>query len=76
MIAEMTRISSMSPESKNQLYVKLNAIAKRNKQRFFNGLHDQVINEYKVNMDHAMSTMQQHCTGQHLARIEELITQQ
>jgi len=75
-IAEMTRISSMSLESKNQLYIKLNAIAKRNKQRFFNGLHDQVINEYKANMDHAMRTMQQHCTGQHLAQIEELINQQ
>ena len=74
-IAEMTRISLMSPESKNQLYIKLNDIAKRNKQQFFNGLHDQVINEYKNNMDQAMITMQQHCTRKHLARIKELIDQ-
>jgi len=74
-IAEMTRISLMSPESKNQLYIKLNDIAKRNKQQFFNGLHDQVINEYKNNMNQAMITMQQHCTRKHLARIKELIDQ-
>ena len=75
-IAEMHRISALSPESKSQLFVAMNAIAQRNRQRFFNGLHDQVINEYKKNMDHAMSTMQQHCTGRHRAQLKELLNNQ
>ena len=54
----------------------MNAIAQRNQQRFFNGLHDQVINEYKNNMDHAMSTMQQHRTGRHYVQIKELLHNQ
>jgi hypothetical protein len=68
-IAEMRRIAALDPESKTQLFTAMNAIALRNQQRFFNGLHDQVINEYKNNMDHAMRTMQQHCTGRHLSLI-------
>lgn len=72
-IAEMTRIAALPQESKTQLFVAMNTIALRNQQRFFNGLHDQVINEYKNNIDHAMSTMQQHCTGRHRAQIKELL---
>jgi len=75
-IAEMRRIAALDPESKTQLFAAMNEIALRNQQRFFNGLHDQVINEYKNNMDHAMSTMQQHCTGRHRAQIKELLNNQ
>ena len=75
-IAEMARIAALSTETKTQLFVAMNVIALRNHQRFFNGFHDQVINEYKTNMDYAMSTMQQHCTGQHLAHIKELLNNQ
>ena len=72
-IAEMCRISSLAPESKTQLFIALHKIAERNKQRFFNGLFDQVIQEYKTNLDHAMTTMHQHCTGQHRTAIRQLL---
>lgn len=75
-IAEMARIAALPQESKTQLFAAMNTIALRNQQRFFNGLHDQVINEYKNNMDHAMRTMQQHCTGRHRAQIKELMNNQ
>lgn len=75
-IAEMRRIAALNPESKTQLFTALNTIAQRNQQRFFNGLHEQVINEYKNNMDQAMHTMQQHRTGRHRARIKELMNNQ
>ena len=72
-IAEMCRISSLAPESKTQLFIALHKIAERNKQRFFNGLFEQVIQEYKTNLDHAMTTMHQHCTGQHRTAIRQLL---
>ena len=75
-IAEMTRIAALPQESKTQLFAAMNTIALRNQQRFFNGLHDQVINEYNNNMDHAMHTMQQHRTGRHRAQIKELMNNQ
>jgi hypothetical protein len=75
-IAEMARIAALPQESKTQLFAAMNTIALRNQQRFFNGLHDQVINEYKNNMYQAMHTMQQHRTGRHWAQIKELLHNQ
>ena len=75
-IAEMARIAALGTESKTQLFAAMNEIALRNQQRFFNGLHDQVINEYKANLNHAMIMMQQHCTGRHSAVIKALVRKQ
>jgi len=72
-IVEMARIAALDPESKTQLFAAMNTIALRNQQRFFNGLHDQVINEYKNNMDQAMVVMQQYCTNKHHTVIQELL---
>jgi hypothetical protein len=74
-IQEMKRIASLDVDAKQRLYTKLHEIAQRNKQRFFNGLFDQVINEYKTNLDQAMDIMQQHRTGQHRAAIRQLLQQ-
>jgi len=74
-VAEMHRISKLDAESKTQLFIALYKIAERNKQRFFNGLFDQVIQEYKTNVDQAITIMQQHCTGQHRAVIRQLLEQ-
>ena len=72
-IQEMKRIAALDADAKQTLYTQLHEIAQRNKQRFFNGLFDQVIAEYKNNLDCAMSIMNQHCTGIHRARIQELL---
>ena len=74
-VAEMKRIADLDTAAKQVLYIKLHEIAKRNKQRFFDGLFDQVIEEYRTNMDQAMITMNQHCTGQHRAAIGQLLQQ-
>jgi hypothetical protein len=74
-IQEMKRIAGLAPDAKQVLYTKLHEIAQRNKQRFFNGLFDQVIEEYQTNLNHAMGIMQQHCTGQHRAAIRQLLQQ-
>jgi hypothetical protein len=74
-IQEMKRIAGLDTDAKQVLYTKLHEIAQRNKKRFFNGLFDQVINEYKTNLDQAMSIMQQHRTGQHRAAIRQLLQQ-
>jgi hypothetical protein len=74
-VQEMKRISALDTDAKQVLYAKLHAIAQRNKQRFFNGLFDQVIEEYKTNLDQAMIVMQQHCTGQHRVIIKQLLEQ-
>jgi hypothetical protein len=74
-IEEMKRISALDVDAKQVLYTKLHEIAQRNKQRFFNGLFDQVIEEYKTNLNQAMEIMQQHCTGAHRARIQQLLQQ-
>jgi hypothetical protein len=74
-IQEMKRIAGLDVDAKQRLYTKLHEIAQRNKQRFFNGLFDQVINEYKTNLDQAMDIMQQHRTGQHRAAIRQLLQQ-
>jgi hypothetical protein len=72
-IVEMKRIAMLDVNTKQVLYAKLHEIAQRNKQRFFHGLFDQVIEEYKTNLDQAITVMQQHCTGQHLTAIRQLL---
>jgi len=74
-IQEMKRIADLDVDAKQVLHTKLHEIAQRNKHRFFNGLFDRVINEYKTNLDQAMGIMRQHCTGQHRAAIRQLLQQ-
>jgi hypothetical protein len=74
-VQEMKRIAALAPDAKQVLYTKLHEIAQRNKQRFFNGLFDQVIEEYKTNLNQAMVIMQQHCTGRHRTAIRQLLQQ-
>jgi len=74
-VTEMKRIAAFDADAKQVLYTKLHAIAQRNKQRFFNGLFDQVIEEYKTNLDHAMTIMNQHCTSKHRTEILRLLEQ-
>jgi hypothetical protein len=74
-IQEMKRIADLDTAAKQVLYTKLHEIAQRNKQRFFNGLFDQVMEEYRTNLDQAMVIMQQHCTGQHRVVIGQLLQQ-
>jgi hypothetical protein len=74
-IQEMKRIAALDADAKQVLYTKLHEIAQRNKHRFFNGLFDQVMEEYKINLDHAMTIMNQNCTGTHRARIQQLLQQ-
>jgi hypothetical protein len=74
-VQEMKRIAALDADAKQVLYTKLHEIAQRNKQRFFNGLFNQVIEEYRANLDHAMSIMQQHCTDRHRTAIRQLLQQ-
>ena len=74
-IQEMKRIADLDAAAKQVLYTKLHEIAQRNKQRFFNELFDQVMEEYRTNLDQAMVIMQQHCTGQHQVVIGQLLQQ-
>jgi hypothetical protein len=74
-VQEMKRIASLAPDAKQVLYTKLHEIAQRNKQRFFNGLFDQVIEEYKTNLDQAITVMHEHCTGKHRTEICRLLQQ-
>jgi hypothetical protein len=74
-VQEMKRIARLDANTKQGLYTKLNEIAQRNKQRFFNSLFEQVIEEYKTNLNQAMIIMQQHCTGRHRAAIQQLLQQ-
>lgn len=72
-IQEMKRIAELDCDAKQILYTKLHEIAQRNKQRFFNGLFDQVIEEYKINLNQAMVIMQQHCTNKHHNVVQKLL---
>jgi hypothetical protein len=74
-VAEMKRIAALDTDAKQVLYTKLHKIAQRNKQRFFNGMVEQVIDEYKTNLNQAMAVMQQHCTGRHRTAIRQLLEQ-
>jgi hypothetical protein len=70
---EMQRISQLSLTERCKLYTDLDVICQRNKQHFFNGFIDQVIAEYKTNLDKAMQTMHQNCTGKHVNKIKKLL---
>ena len=72
-VKEMQRIAQLSTTEKYKLYLDLDVICQRNKQHFFNGFVDQVIAEYKTNLDCAMRIMQQNCTGKHLTEIKKLL---
>ena len=65
-IREMNRISSLASADKIALWNQLHQIAARNKQRFFSAEWQAgIIQEYADNMNQAMITMNQHCTGKH-----------
>jgi hypothetical protein len=70
---EMQRISQLSLTERCKLYTDLDSICQRNKQHFFDGFIGQVIDEYKTNLDKAMQTMHQNCTGKHVNEIKKLL---
>ena len=72
-VAEMQRIANLSSSARKDLYTKLQHIAQRNRDHFFGRLCDQVINEYKTNLDHAITIMNQHCTQAHRTVIQKLL---
>ena len=72
-VKEMQRISQLSSIEKCKLYTDLDVICQRNKQHFFNGFVEQVIEEYKTNLDTAMQIMHQNCTGKHADKIKKLL---
>jgi hypothetical protein len=74
-IREMKRIAALEVDAKQVLYAKLHEIAQRNKQHFFNKLFDQAIEEYRANLNQAMTVMSQHRTGQHRVAIQQLLQQ-
>ena len=72
-IQEMIRISSMSLEDKIVLWNQLHKIAERNKQRFFSvEWQASIIQEYVDNMNQAIITVNQHCTGKHWKQLQEI----
>ena len=59
-VDEMSRISLLPAEEKTQLYAKLQQIAYQNKLLFFSQTwQQQIINEYKTNMDTAIDNLHQ-----------------
>jgi ABC-type transporter MlaC component len=65
-IQEMNRIAAMSSADKIVLWNQLHRIAERNKQRFFSAeWQASIVQEYVDNMNQAIITMNQHCTGKH-----------
>ena len=65
-VKEMSRIRSLASADKIVLWNRLHQIAARNKQRFFLAeWQDSIVQEYVDNMNQAMITMNQHCTGKH-----------
>jgi len=63
-IQEMTRIAALSSADKIVLWNQLHKIAERNQQRFFSAeWQTSLVQEYVDNMNHAMDTMNQNCTG-------------
>ena len=72
-IREMNRISSLASADKIALWNQLHQIAAKNKQRFFSAEWQAgIIQEYADNMNQAMITMNQHCTGKHWKQFQEL----
>jgi len=74
-IREMKRISSLGSIEKQQLYSKMHVIAQRNKHRFFNGLSDQIMQEYQINMTDSLNIVKNHCTNRHRTAIRQLLQQ-
>jgi hypothetical protein len=71
-VGEMTRIGSLEAKDKITLWNQLHTIAERNKQRFFSGeWQASIVQEYIDNMDQAMITMNQNCTGKHWNRFHK-----
>ena len=65
-IQEMARISALSSTDKIVLWRRLHLIAARNKQRFFSSeWQTGIVQEYLDNMNQALTTVNQHCTGKH-----------
>jgi hypothetical protein len=61
---EMQRISNLSRETKLKLWNKLYKISQRNKTRFFStSFHNDIVQEYSTNFDHAMAFIKQNRTG-------------
>jgi hypothetical protein len=59
-VDEIKRISLLPAEEKTQLYAKLQQIARQNKLLFFSQTwQQQIINEYKTNMDTAIANLHQ-----------------
>jgi hypothetical protein len=72
-VLEMNRISALNPSDKIVLWNQLHKIAERNKQRFFSAeWQDSIVQEYVDNMNQAMITMNQHCTGKIWKQFQEL----
>jgi hypothetical protein len=72
-IQEMTRISALNLSDKIVLWNQLHKIASRNKQRFFSAeWQASVVQEYVDNMNQALITMNQHCTGKHWKQFQDL----
>jgi hypothetical protein len=72
-IQEMTRINSLNPSDKIVLWNQLHKIAKRNKQRFFSTKWQaNIVQEYVNNMNQALITMNQNCTGKHWKQFQDL----
>ena len=75
-VVEMQRISAMPSNEKKQLYYNLNNIAKQNQQRFFSKqFHQQVVKEYQINLDHALSETKKH-VGQNYRNFRKMVQQQ
>jgi hypothetical protein len=72
-IKEMSRISSLASVDKIVLWNQLHQIAARNKQRFFSAeWQASIVQEYVDNMNQAMITMNNNCTGKHWKQLQEL----
>jgi hypothetical protein len=72
-IKEMSRISSLASVDKIVLWNQLHQIAARNKQRFFSAeWQASIVQEYVDNMNQAMITMNNNCTGKIWKQLQEL----
>lgn len=63
-IKEMQRIRQLSPSAKTTLYQELNAVAARNKQRFFSqDWQNQIFAELKTNLAEKINYLNNNCIG-------------
>jgi hypothetical protein len=73
----MKDIAHMPADAKALMIQNLREIAKYNQERFFsNDFQNQVIQEFKTNLDAGMKIMYQHCTGKHLRKKLKFIADQ